>query len=55
MGFRKTDVEFKDNFNKALAKVMANPAKMLERAGEYGYGAAQFQPAHMTTSWACSR
>ena len=55
MGFRKTDVEFRDNFNKALAKVMANPAKMLKRAGEYGYGEAQFQPAHMTTSWACNR
>ena len=27
IGFRKTDVEFRDNFNKALAKVMANPAK----------------------------
>jgi len=55
MGFRKTDVEFRDNFNKALAKVMANPAKMLKRAGEYGYGEAQFQPAHMTTAWACNR
>jgi polar amino acid transport system substrate-binding protein len=55
MGFRKTDVEFRENFNKALAKVMANPAKMLKRAGEYGYGEAQFQPAHMTTAWACNR
>ena len=24
-------------FNAALAKVMANPEKMLERAGKYGY------------------
>ena len=55
MGFRKTDVEFRENFNKALAKVMANPANMLKRAGEYGYGEAQFQPAHMTTKWACNR
>ena len=55
MGFRKTDTEFRDNFNKALAKVMANPAKMMKRAGKYGYGEAQIQPAHMTTAWACNR
>ena len=55
MGFRKTDVEFRDNFNKALAKVMAKPAKMMKRAGEYGYGEAQIQPAYMTTTWACNR
>ena len=55
MGFRKTDVEFRDNFNKALAKVMANPGKMMKRAGKYGYGEAQIQPAHMTTAWACNR
>ena len=54
IGFRKTDVEFRDNFNKALAKVMANPAKMLKRAGEYGYDKAQLPPASMSTEWACS-
>jgi len=54
IGFRKTDVEFRDNFNKALAKVMANPAKMLERAGEYGYDKAQLPPPEMSTEWACS-
>jgi polar amino acid transport system substrate-binding protein len=54
IGFRKTDVEFRDNFNKALAKVMANPATMLERAGEYGYDKAQLPPPSMSTEWACS-
>ena len=32
IGFRKTDTEFRDNFNAALARVMTNPEKMLERA-----------------------
>ena len=54
IGFRKTDTEFRDNFNAALAKVLANPAKMLERAGKYGYDKAQLPPADMTTEWACS-
>ena len=54
IGFRKTDVEFRDNFNAALAKVMANPAKMLERAGKYGYDKAQLPPPSMSTEWACS-
>ena len=54
IGFRKTDTEFRDNFNKALAKVMANPAKMLERAGKYGYDKAQLPPPEMSTAWACS-
>ena len=54
IGFRKTDVEFRDNFNKALAKVMANPATMLKRAGEYGYDKAQLPPPSMSTEWACS-
>ena len=54
IGFRKTDVEFRDNFNKALAKVMANPATMLERAGKYGYDKAQLPPPDMSTAWACS-
>ena len=54
IGFRKTDVKFRDEFNKALAKVMANPAKMLERAGKYGYDKAQLPPSSMSTEWACS-
>jgi len=54
IGFRKTDVKFRDDFNKALAKVMANPAKMLERAGKYGYDKAQLPPPSMSTEWACS-
>ena len=54
IGFRKSDVEFRDNFNAALAKVMSNPAKMLERAGEYGYDKAQLPPPSMSTEWACS-
>ena len=54
IGFRKTDVKFRDEFNKALAKVMANPAKMLERAGKYGYDKAQLPPPSMSTEWACS-
>ena len=36
IGFRKSDEEFRQNFNKALAKVMGSP-KMMERAGKYGY------------------
>jgi len=54
IGFRKTDVKFRDEFNKALAKVMANPGKMLERAGKYGYDKAQLPPPSMSTEWACS-
>ena len=54
IGFRKTDVKFRDEFNKALAKVMANPAKMLERAGKYGYDKAQLPPPSMSTEWACT-
>ena len=54
IGFRKTDNEFRENFNAALAKVLANPEKMLERAGEYGYDRAQLPPPDMTTEWACS-
>ncbi len=54
IGFRKSDEEFRQAFNAALAKVMANPATMLERAGKYGYDKAQLPPADMTTEWACS-
>ena len=54
IGFRKTDDKFREAFNAALAKVMANPAKMLKRAGEYGYDKAQLPPPDMTTEWACS-
>ena len=31
-----------------------SPAKMLERAGEYGYDKAQLPPPSMSTEWACS-
>ena len=41
IGFRKTDTESRDNYNAAIAKVLANPAKMLDRAGKYGYDKAQ--------------
>ena len=54
IGFRKSDEEFRQAFNAALAKVMANPGTMLERAGKYGYDKAQLPPADMTTEWACS-
>ena len=54
IGFRKTDDKFREAFNAALAKVMANPGKMLERAGKYGYDKAQLPPPDMTTEWACS-
>ena len=54
IGFRKTDDKFREAFNAALAKVMANPAKMLKRAGEYGYDKAQLPPPDMSTEWACS-
>ena len=54
IGFRKTDDKFREAFNVALAKVMANPGKMLKRAGEYGYDKAQLPPPDMTTEWACS-
>ena len=39
---------------KIYNKVLANPEKMLKRAGEYGYDKAQLPPADMTTEWACS-
>ena len=51
---KKSDDEFRQAFNAALAKVMANPGKMLERAGKYGYDKAQLPPPDMTTEWACS-
>jgi ABC-type amino acid transport/signal transduction systems, periplasmic component/domain len=54
IGFRKSDSKFRDAFNVALAKVLANPDKMLERAGKYGYDKAQLPPPDMTTEWACS-
>ena len=54
IGFRKTDDKFREAFNAALAKVMANPGKMLKRAGEYGYDKAQLPPPDMSTEWACS-
>ncbi len=54
IGFRKSDSKFRDAFNVALAKVLANPGKMLERAGKYGYDKAQLPPPDMTTEWACS-
>ena len=54
IGFRKSDNEFREAFNAALAKVLANPDKMLERAGKYGYDKAQLPPPDMTTEWACS-
>ena len=54
IGFRKSDSKFRDAFNAALAKVLANPDKMLERAGKYGYDKAQLPPPDMTTEWACS-
>ena len=47
-------VDGRDAFNVALAKVLANPDKMLERAGKYGYDKAQLPPPDMTTEWACS-
>ena len=54
IGFRKGDDKFREAFNAALAKVMANPETMLKRAGEYGYDKAQLPPSDMTTEWACS-
>ena len=54
IGFRKGDDKFREAFNSALAKVMANPATMLKRAGEYGYDKAQLPPPDMSTAWACS-
>ena len=54
IGFRKGDDKFREAFNAALAKVMANPATMLKRAGEYGYDKAQLPPPDMSTEWACS-
>jgi polar amino acid transport system substrate-binding protein len=54
IGFRKSDEEFRQNFNKALAKVMGSP-KMMDRAGKYGYTKAQLlTDASMTTEWACN-
>ena len=53
-GFRKSDETFRQAFNAALAKVMANPGTMLERAGVYGYDRAQLPPDSMSTEWACA-
>jgi len=54
IGFRKSDETFRQAFNAALAKVMANPGTMLERAGVYGYDKAQLPPDSMSTEWACA-
>ena len=54
IGFRKGDDKFREAFNAALAKVMANPETMLKRAGKYGYDKAQLPPPDMSTEWACS-
>ena len=54
MVLEKLMLNLEITFNAALAKVMANPEKMLERAGEYGYDRAQLPPPEMSTEWACS-
>ena len=53
IGFRKSDSDFKEEFNKALAKTIGSE-KWMARTAEYGYTAAQLPPEGFTTEYACA-
>jgi len=53
IGFRKSDSDFKEEFNKALAKTIGGE-KWMARTAEYGYTAAQLPPEGFTTEYACA-
>ena len=53
IGFRKSDSDFKKNFNAAMAKVIGGD-KWMSSTAEYGYTAAQLPPEGFTTEYACA-
>ena len=53
IGFRKSDSDFKEKFNAALAKVVGGD-KWMSSTAEYGYTAAQLPPEGFTTEYACA-
>ena len=53
IGFRKSDSDFKEEFNAALAKVKGGD-KWMSSTAEYGYTAAQLPPEGFTTEYACA-
>ena len=53
IGFRKSDSDFKEEFNKALAKTIGGE-KWMASTAEYGYTAAQLPPEGFTTEYACA-
>ena len=53
IGFRKSDSDFKEQFNAALAKVIGGE-KWMSSTAEYGYTAAQLPPEGFTTEYACA-
>ncbi len=53
IGFRKSDSDFKEKFNVALAKVIGGE-KWMSSTAEYGYTAAQLPPEGFTTEYACA-
>jgi len=53
IGFRKSDSDFKEQFNAALAKVKGGD-KWMSSTAEYGYTAAQLPPEGFTTEYACA-
>ncbi len=53
IGFRKSDSDFKEKFNAALAKVIGGE-KWMSSTAEYGYTAAQLPPEGFTTEYACA-
>jgi len=53
IGFRKSDSDFKEKFNAAMAKVIGGD-KWMSSTAEYGYTAAQLPPEGFTTEYACA-
>lgn len=52
IGFRKSDTEFLEQFNAAMADYLGSDA-MLEAVGEYGYTASNVPGDDASTEWAC--
>lgn len=53
IGFKKTDTDFKDAYNEALAKVLGSE-KWMAATAEYGYTELQLPPSDFTTEYACA-
>ncbi len=53
IGFRKSDTEFLEKFNAAMADYLGSDA-MLEAVAEYGYTASNVPGDDASTEWACA-